>query len=197
MIPGIAFRTIEKLLWIAGTAAISYSIAYITYGTLFQRLGERELATALRPNAPPSAHQKPGSVMGRVQIPRLHISAVVFEGTSESELRKGVGHWIDSPMDGSGNVVLAAHRDTFFRGLGEIREGDFISLETSAGIFSYIVSGTSVVWPDAVQVLRGTSSPTLTLITCFPFDFFGRAPQRFIVRAQERDGAEAPPHAIP
>jgi sortase A len=110
---------------------------------------------------------------------------VIFEGTDESELVKGVGHWQASPIAGVGNIVLAAHRDTFFKGLKEIRTGDEILLETAAGKATYRVKQTAIVWPDSVEVLRPSASAMLTLITCYPFEFFGHAPQRFIVRAEE------------
>jgi sortase A len=136
----------------------------------------------------PAAKSRPltkGAVVGRVRVPSLGISAVIFEGTDESELMKGVGHWQGSPISGDGNVVLAAHRDTFFRGLKAVREGDEIVVDTPAGSSNYRVSGTSIVWPDSMEVVKPTGSPTLTLITCYPFEFFGHAPKRFIVRAYQ------------
>lgn len=179
-------RATEKLLWIVAGAATIYGVSYVVYGAFSQQLGEREFVAVVAPGAPARERIAPqGAAVGRVRIPRLAISAVIFEGTTESELRRGVGHWTGSPMDESGNVVLAAHRDTFFQGLNEIQIGDEITLEAAAGNFSYTVSGTAVVWPSAVEVLQPTGSPTLTLVTCYPFEFFGRAPQRFIVRAQK------------
>jgi sortase A len=84
-----------------------------------------------------------------------------------------------------GNVALAAHRNTFFGPLRRIHLGDIIVLKTAEASFLYQVESTSVVAPSNVQVLEASTAPTLTLITCFPFDYVGAAPQRFIVRARE------------
>ena len=85
-----------------------------------------------------------------------------------------------------GNVALAAHRDTFFRPLKDIVAGDEIDVVTPRGQFVYDVTGTSIVDPDDTSVLNPTEGPTLTLITCYPFDYIGHAPKRFIVRAERR-----------
>jgi sortase A len=157
-----------------------------------QARGERELTRLLveSPENPskPANHLSNGSLVGRIRIPELDLSAVVFEGTDESVLRKGVGHLAGTafPFE-SGNVVLAAHRDTFFRKLKDIRDGDTVSLDTPWGRYQYQVSSTQVVSPDAVEVIRPTEVPTLTLITCYPFYFFGHAPERFIVSARRME----------
>jgi sortase A len=89
-----------------------------------------------------------------------------------------------------GNVVLAAHRDTFFRPLRAIRPGDDVILRSAAGTFIYQVESTSVASPQQTDLLRSSYRNELTLVTCFPFDFVGPAPSRFVVRASEvRRGA--------
>ncbi len=164
---------------------MAYCAFYLAYGSLYQRLGEEEFMSSIATTRPRAAKVSKGSVVGRLRIPRLQISAVIFEGTDESELTKGIGHWIGSPTGGDGNVVLAAHRDTFFRGLKEVRPGDEIELDTPSGHSTYSVSGTQIVTPDTMEVVQPTATPTLTLITCYPFEFFGHAPKRFIVHATE------------
>jgi sortase A len=95
-----------------------------------------------------------------------------------------VGHIPGTALPGEdGNIVLAAHRDTFFRPLRNIQKGDEIALTTWNGAFRYRVESIQVVGPDDVGVLQPTSLPTLTLVTCYPFYFVGSAPKRFIVRA--------------
>ena len=85
----------------------------------------------------------------------------------------------------TGNMVLTAHRDTFFRPLRNIREGDVITLETAGGQYQYEVESTAIVPPTATEVLRSSGKQELTLITCYPFYFVGPAPERFVVRAHK------------
>jgi sortase A len=88
-----------------------------------------------------------------------------------------------------GNVVLAGHRDTFFRSLERIRVGDAIYLENSAGTELYVVDWIRIVAPTDLEVLKSTGSAALTLITCYPFRYIGSAPERFIVRARHINAA--------
>ncbi|HEY7838480.1 MAG TPA: class D sortase [Terriglobales bacterium] len=127
----------------------------------------------------------PGEGLGRIQIPALHLSAIVLEGVGAETLRRAVGHVPRSALLGQpGNTVLAGHRDTFFRSLRNIQPGDLITLQTAQASFDYRVQTTSIVDPDDVAVLDATASDTLTLVTCYPFYFIGPAPRRFIVRAE-------------
>jgi sortase (surface protein transpeptidase) len=86
---------------------------------------------------------------------------------------------------------MAAHRDTLFAGLRHVRLGDLITLRTDEREFSYQVSAIDVVTPRSLHVLDPTPHPSLTLITCFPFDFVGAAPMRFVVSATEVGAAAA------
>jgi sortase A len=123
-------------------------------------------------------------VLGRIDIPRLHITAMVAEGSDLKTLRHAVGHLPSTAMPGRpGNCALAGHRDTFLRGLGGVRVGDAIRLVTLEGTYNYRVAWTEVVAPQRVDVLDSTATRSLTLITCYPFVFVGHAPSRFIVRA--------------
>jgi sortase A len=122
--------------------------------------------------------------VGRIDIPRLDLSAVVFEGTSDGTLARGVGHLSGSAGPGErGNLVLAGHRDTFFRELRNIRQGDAVNIMGPEGEFEYQVESTAIVEPDETEVLKPRGGATLTLITCYPFRYIGNAPERFIVRA--------------
>ena len=126
-----------------------------------------------------------GAVVGRVEIPRVGVSALVREGDDTKTLRGAVGHVPGTAFPGDqGNAALAGHRDTFFRGLKDIRKGDHILLSTPAGDARYVVRSTSVVEPTDVSVLAPTPESTLTLVTCYPFNYIGAAPRRFIVRAE-------------
>ena len=84
-----------------------------------------------------------------------------------------------------GNSGLAAHRDSYFRALKDIADGDAIEIITRDSIVTYRVERTWIVSPTDVWVLDPTPAPAITLVTCYPFYFIGSAPQRFIVRAIE------------
>lgn len=127
-----------------------------------------------------------GEIFGRVDIPRLELSAAIAEGDDEKTLGRAVGHLPDTPLPWHrrGNVALAAHRDGLFRPLEKIRLNDDVRIVTSRGEYHYRVTKTHVVDPDDVWVIAPTETPTITLITCYPFSFVGNAPRRFIVHAE-------------
>ena len=124
-------------------------------------------------------------LVGKIEIPRIKLSAMVREGADARTLGRGVGHVPGTALPGDdGNVALAAHRDRHFRGLRNIQLGDEIRVQTTAGIFLYVVDSTRVVPPTEVSVLDPTPEPSITLITCYPFNYIGPAPERFIVRGR-------------
>jgi sortase A len=125
-------------------------------------------------------------VIGRIEIPRLHVDVRVIEGITDRDLERGAGHFPSSADPGTGgNVALAAHRDRFFRALRHIRRDDRIVLETPEGTYRYVVRSTRIVKPSDVGVVRpDTPKPRLTLVTCYPFFYVGHAPKRFIVEAE-------------
>ena len=135
----------------------------------------------------PQSRQAPlaGSVVGWLKIPRIQLSAIVVEGDDAHALELGAGHvpGTAEPWD-SGNVVIAAHRDSFFRPLRKIAKDDQILLTTRDGSYQYVVDSIRITSPDDVAVLRDHGAPELTLITCYPFYYIGAAPDRFIVHAQ-------------
>ena len=125
-----------------------------------------------------------GSPLGRIDISSIDLTAMIMEGVDGRTLRHAVGHIPGTPLPGQrGNVALAGHRDTFFRGLRNIHKDDEITLTTLHGTYSYRVDSTQVVEPQDVNVLAATADDLLTLVTCYPFYFVGPAPKRFIVRA--------------
>jgi sortase A len=130
------------------------------------------------------AEARVSGLIGRIEITRLELSAIIAEGTDEATLRRAVGHVPHTSFPGEvGNVGLAAHRDSFFRSLRNVSLGDTIRITTPDGLFSYLVDSTLIVAPGASEVLESTSTPLLTLVTCYPFNYIGHAPERFIVRA--------------
>lgn len=148
--------------------------------------------SATPPEAPPAIG--PDGLIGRIEIPRLGLSAIVAEGTDKATLLRAVGHVPGTALPGQpGNAGLAGHRDTFFRPLRNILQNDIITLTTLGGDYSYRVVSTRVVRPTEVAVLHPTGNEILTLVTCHPFNFVGAAPNRFIVRAERvTEPASAP-----
>jgi len=131
-----------------------------------------------------------GAIVGRLEIPRLHVSVVVREGAGAKILAVSAGHIEGTALPGlSGNMGIAAHRDTFFGPLREIRPHDVITVRTVSGTYQYAVQGTEVVAPAEVGVLRQTNDAELTLVTCYPFHHKGPSPQRFIVHATRVDNS--------
>ena len=149
------------------------------------------LATFRGPAAPrPRRPAAEGTLVGRIEVPRLGVSAIVLEGIANKTLRRGVGHIPETSLPGDGgNVGLAGHRDSFFRALKDIQENDRITLKTLEGTFDYHVEWVKIVKPKDTYVLDDNGDPLLTLVTCYPFYYVGSAPDRFIVRARRSDPA--------
>ena len=177
---------IERFLWIAGCVALGYCAFLWGRAQYDQAQGNWALDHPTVSDRPPVKFKinREGTLVGRIEIPRLDLSAIVFEGTSDSTLSRGVGHLMGSAGPGEhGNLVLAGHRDTFFRELRGIRKGDEVTITAPGGEFQYQVESTAVVQPDQTEVLKSDGGATLTLITCYPFRYVGNAPERFVVRA--------------
>lgn len=132
----------------------------------------------------PAVVVRKGAPLGRIEIGAVGLAAMIMEGVDDGTLRRAVGHIPGAPLPGQqGNVALAGHRDTFFRGLRKIKVNDEINLTTLAGSYRYRVDATKVVKPEETDVLKDSNEDVLTLVTCYPFDYIGSAPMRFIVRA--------------
>jgi sortase A len=123
-----------------------------------------------------------------LKIPKIGLTVPVLEGTSAFTLNRGVGRIPGTARPGqNGNVGIAGHRDSFFRGLKDVRQGDSIELVTDFGIEAYVIRRIRITTPHDMSALQPTSSRALTLVTCYPFYYVGSAPQRFIVEASSRN----------
>jgi sortase A len=183
------FRLASYFFLALALLTLGYSVYVVVDAHAYQAYEQSKFEAALEkqtssPQLPPPLVE--GDVIGEIQVPRLHLKAIVVQGDSHTILRRAVGHIPETALPGKpGNVALAGHRDTFFRPLRNIKLGDTITLQTTAGDFQYLVESTQVVPSGQIEVLSTTAVPTLTLITCFPFDYLGAAPNRFVVRARE------------
>ena len=190
---GLFIVAIVCLAW-AGTAWLKAALYEREQRALFEAARAAVPGEAAAHSTAPGAMAPPASlatndVVGILEIPRIGFSEIVAEGDGEDTLRVAIGHLPDTPLPWrSGNSALAGHRDAHFRPLKDVRVGDRIVLQTRYGTLEYELRETLIVSPDDVWVLDPTDEPTLTLITCYPFNFVGRAPERFVIKAVLRSG---------
>jgi len=146
-------------------------------------LGKASVGHSSQPAPAPPVRR--GDVVGEIEVPRLHLSVMIFEGDDARILERGAGHIPGTALpSSSGNVGIAAHRDTYFRPLRDIHPDDVIAVKTPAGTSRYAVTETEIVPPSDIGVLAPAYGRDLTLVTCYPFYYVGSAPKRFIVHAR-------------
>lgn len=192
-------RPLSRLLVVIGIALLAYVASqywgmYRSQQTL-EAQWERQAAQASVPGAPqPTA----ADLLTRVVIPKINLDAIVVEGASRKKLSEGPGHVKDTAMPGeTGNAVITAHRDTFFRHIYELNKGDDILIRRNGQVFRYQVTGKRIVMPEDVGVLKQTPDAQLTLITCYPTYYIGPAPKRLVVFSKLVDnGAETPKQSL-
>ena len=176
--------------WLRWTRHILFTGAFLAMGYCgfilldawnFQRRQSDNLE-----HPPPGTSEKAvEGLIGKMEIPRVGISVVVVEGTDKITLRRGAGHIEGTAVPGQpGNIGIAAHRDTFFRPLRNVRLNDIVTIATVKTEYRYRVVSTRVVKPEEVSVLKPSKQEILTLVSCYPFYFVGPAPNRFVVRAE-------------
>jgi sortase A len=205
---------IECIAWVTGIAALAFWTAATASGTIgtrreLQRFAARQSVAVNVSPSPDQTLWSPERIrawsetqkkqapepLAVLRIPRINVEAPVLEGTDDWTLNRGVGHIEHTPEPGAdGNSGIAGHRDGFFRALKDIHVGDLLEIETVQSVERYRVERTWIVEPEDVTVLDPTQSPSVTLVTCYPFYFVGSAPRRFIVRAVRTEStARRPP----
>ena len=203
-------RRIGAVAILAGLALLAWVAVELLARRTAQEAGRRELAGGPTPSevdGPPlnlplepppymAPRPKPGSVVARIAIVGAGVDAVALEGIDRKILRRAVGHFPGTALPGErGNASFAAHRDSFFRGLRHVDVGGEIEVETVDAVHLYRIEETRVVQPSQVDVIEPRGGRHLTLVTCYPFDYVGPAPQRFVVHARwvgEREPVSAP-----
>ncbi|MDD5565184.1 MAG: class D sortase [Thermoanaerobaculaceae bacterium] len=202
----------EVALWVIGFSFLGWAVAANLMSRIYQARQERAFSLSVQERGPvTTAEVSPLAlattpeldplVLGRIEIPRLGVKAIVREGDDDTTLAVAVGHISGTARPGErGNMALAGHRDSFFRPLRDIRRRDTIRIVTLKRSYEYVVDSTEVVGPEDTGVLAPTSKAVLTLVTCYPFEYVGHAPKRFVVRASlvapiatAAGGREAPP----
>ena len=198
------FRVLERVLFAAGALCLLVYASACVHRSCFQaqqqQAFERAFVEAMsvedhdrsewsreRIRRFEASHSESSPVLGRLEIPAADLSVMVLDGTDDATLDRAVGRIEGTSRPGeAGNLGIAGHRDSFFRGLRHLSGGDEIKLTTLDGIAHYSVSEIRVVDPAAVEGLGTSEHATLTLVTCYPFYYVGAAPQRFIVHAQQQ-----------
>lgn len=183
-------------LWFSGTNAFTFLKGYLLFKTgqvnAEDYKAKSDLGAANEKEQNNEQEQEPlyqnrpeiGEMIGELIIPKLEAKLPIYHGTDEDELEKGVGHFAGSVLPGEkDNSVLSGHRDTVFRKLGEVGKGDLLVVQTSAGQFTYKVRKVRIVDKDDRTVIVPKPKATLTVSTCYPFDFIGASPERYILVA--------------
>ena len=187
-------RGLEGLLWIAAAFCLGTVLfAWVVAGRAHRQAFAMQSPTVQSTAAPMATNgssaatggaPRAGDVIGRLEIPTLGLSVPMTAGIESSSLLRGVGHIEGTAVPGGlGTLGLAGHRDTYFRPLRHIQNGMDIRVTDATGTYHYEVDSTEIVLPEQVDVLAIRERPELTLVTCFPFDYVGAAPKRFIVHA--------------
>jgi sortase A len=178
------------LLAIVSVAAVRAALVQTRAEAHFEKRVGSALAGGGPLDAAPRAAplRAPGELLGRLDAPTADLSVMVLEGAGADVLDRAVGRIPGTASPGEpGNMGLAGHRDRHFRGLRHLSVGDPLRFASDAGIAHYEVVDLRVVEPEAVEVLAPSDHAVLTLVTCYPFYYVGDAPQRFVVRAEQRD----------
>jgi len=138
-----------------------------------------------------------GPPLAILRVPKIHLEVPVLDGTDDLILNRGVGRIAGTArVGGSDNIGIAGHRDGFFRGLKDLAVGDTMDLVTPSSTETYLVDKIQIVDPKDVSVLRPAKTPSLTLVTCYPFYFIGSAPQRYVVHASITDSDQPSNNAL-
>jgi sortase A len=191
-------RHLAPLLLFSGIAVLGY--AGFQYGAMFieqrhlQALWREQQETVRTVNhLSPVAFRESG--LTRITMPSIQFSAVIVEGTDFYSLLIAPGHLTGTAQPGeAGNAVISAHRDTFFRNIVKLRQGDRIWVERNGRTFVYAVEGFRIVKPSETSVVAPTGDSRLTLVTCDPAYYIGPAPHRLVVvsRLLATHGTAAP-----
>lgn len=175
---------VERLLWTVAFVCLLYCGFYSLQARSYQVRAMQMGTPVATAGASTKAPQGETRVMGRLEIADISLSVPILAGEETESLQHGLFHIKGTAMPGGlGTVGLAGHRDTFFRPLRKITPRMGIELIDGTGVYHYAIDSTEIVMPDRVEVLDIHQRPELTLVTCYPFNFIGAAPKRFIVHA--------------
>ena len=186
---GTEFRKgISRLLLNVG----AFLLVFVAGNYLWMHEHQHHLMQQWQAQATGTTHSDSHTALTRLRIPKIALDVVIMEGTSSRSLTLGPGHLKNTADPGAtGNAVIAAHRDTYFRHLHELAEGDEILVQREGKTFRYLVTGERIVQPTDLSVLENSDESRLTLITCYPTYYIGPAPKRLVVFAKLSGNAES------
>lgn len=127
-----------------------------------------------------------GEQIAYMVIPKIKQKYQVYWGADAKTLKKGVGMFVSditTTPSGNGHTVLSGHRDTVFTNLGDLQENDFILVEYAERVYTYQIQKHWITDANDRTVIVAKDKPTLTLTTCYPFNYIGDAPERYIIEA--------------
>lgn len=187
-------RHLSSVFVIAGLLLLGYVGG--EYGQMYWQQRQLQHQWEAQQNRTVAPHEQnvstdtnPDDGLTRLTIPKIDLAAVVVEGTSHKSLLLGPGHMEETPAPGeTGNSVISAHRDTFFRHIYELRKGDEVVVQRNGKTYRYAVTGKKIVQPDDMSVVGPSKDKRLTLITCYPTYYIGPAPERLVVTSKLVDG---------
>lgn len=175
-------------VWFSSTNVYKFAKGYFLFKTgqvsIFDDIAFAEVEAQDKQDVLYPVRPEKGDLIGYLYIEKLDATLPIYHGTDEEELEIGVGHFEGSVLPGENdNSVLSGHRDTVFRKLGEVGENDLLIVTTSAGKFTYKVRKVRIVDADDRTVIVPRPRATLTVTTCYPFNYVGPAPERYVLEA--------------
>lgn len=192
-------RVLGLLFLVAGAALVAYAASVTLRAAAWQTRAAALMPESVArsfgphgpgaaapdaPGAPAAAAPRRGDPLARLRIERLGLDVAVAEGTDRRTLAIGPGHLEGSAHPGEpDNCIIAGHRDGPFGRLRSARPGDVVEVAGRGGTARYRVDDIAIVDRADLSPLAPAAEPILTLVTCYPFHYVGKAPRRFIVRA--------------
>src|SRR5690625_556342 len=191
----IYMRKLSFLFIIIGISIISYSIFQLVQSNMKQNESLAKAKEFIQLNNNDVERSTPiddlfspktGDTVGILDIEKIDAELPIVEGTDEDELEIGVGHYKDTVYPTQNDqILLSGHRDTVFRRMGELEIGDTMTIKLPYGDFTYEIYETFIVDADDTTVIKSTApDEVLTVSTCYPFQYVGSAPDRYIINAK-------------
>ncbi|MEI2666689.1 class D sortase [Rossellomorea sp. LJF3] len=191
---GLVLKIISISLLVSGSALLIYSSYLLITINMNEEKALSKAQTVISEleeknqlHSPASQYSfNPGDIIGILQISKLNKEMPIIEGTDESELERGVGHYSTTKLPNQQDrIFLAGHRDTVFKKMGTLQNGDKLTIKMKAGTHTYEIYETLIVKETDLSVLKSTApQEVLTLSTCYPFEYLSSTTERYIINAR-------------